>query len=204
VIAMRFWVFSLCAWCYTTCQAGESFATVDPSEQILQVPDVTNADVSMLIRSTVAAPLYKLQCHSVGYTGDPDFDYSGDFECRLSSVGGHDTYSTLLTEDSRQSRDWESRGRFFSHSLQGPCAHVPQFGATRTFKLRGIKLTLQVIDPRFSVTEKLQSLKLRVVVQPDPSARRSIAEVVPFPSETVLRECQLEKYFVKSSATGSQ
>jgi hypothetical protein len=63
---------------------------------------------------------------------------------------------------------------------------------------------LQVMDPKFSITERLASLKLRVVVQPDPSARRAIAEVVPFPSTAVPRECGLDKYFVNEAAAASR
>ena len=201
---LYFGVFLLCAWSRMTCQAVESFVAISSSDQVFQVPDVTNADLSMLIKSVTDVPLYELRCHSAGYTGDPDFDYSGDFECRLLSVGRHETYSTLLTEDIHQSRDWESRGRFFSPGLRGPCARVPQFGATRTFRLRGFRLTLQVMDPIFSISEKLESLKLRVVVRPDPSAQRAIAEVVPFPNTAVTRECGLDKYFMNEVAAATR
>src|SRR5207245_11632673 len=106
------------------------------------------------------APVYRLQCHSAEYSGgDHDFAYSGDFECRLSSVGNRDRYSTLLTEDAHQSRDWESRGRFFAQNLRGSCASIPDFGAVRKFKLRGMDLTLKIINPRFAPDGTLQSLK---------------------------------------------
>jgi len=174
---------------------AEPYATVTPLQRTFDVPDVAKANVSVEIKSAEGTSLYKLQCHSAGYPGDPDFDYSGDFECRLSSVGNRDTYSTLLTEDPHQRRDWESRGRFFADNLRGECARIPEFGAARDFRLRGMKVTLRVIDPVFAADGKLSSLKLAVTVRRDPNARRSIAEVVPLPKTGIPTECKLPRYF---------
>jgi hypothetical protein len=141
-------------------------------------------------------PIYKLQCHSAGYTDDPDFDYSGDFECRLSSIGVHDKYSTLLTENVHQSRDWESRGRFFSTNLRNECANIPEFGAIRNFRFRGMRLTLHIIDPVFTEGGKLSALKMTVTIHPDSKARRPIAEIVKIPKTGVQAGCRLQEYFI--------
>ena len=117
-----------------------------PVHRVFDVPDVSKASVSLDLKSTDGEPIYRIQCHSAGYTGDPGFDYSGDFECRLSMIGYDNTYSTLLTEDINQSRDWESRGRFFAADLRGKCAQIPEFGVTRSFQLRGMDLTLLITD----------------------------------------------------------
>jgi hypothetical protein len=137
-----------------------------------------------------------MQCNTAGYSGDPNFDYSGDFECRLSSVEASDRYSTLLTEDPHQSRDWESRGRFFASQLEGECARIPQFGATRNFQLRGMALILEISNPVFADGRKLKSLRLSVVVRPDASAQSEIARQVPLP-EHVPSECRITSDFVK-------
>ncbi len=155
------------------------------------------------IKTIDGSSLYKLQCHSAGYKGDPDFDYSGDFECRLNSIGHDETFSTLLTEDSEQSRYWESRGRFFAADLRGPCARIPQFGADRSFELRGMKLTLKIDHPAFAKDGKLSSLKLSVEVIPDPNAKRSIAKIVPLPKMGVPAECKLNEYFVDPATFSS-
>jgi hypothetical protein len=190
-------IFLLLVLCIAVTYAeAQSYPTIKPLQSTFDVPDVTKANVSMDIESTENLPAYHLQCHSAGYIGDPDFDYSGDFECRLSSIGNHDTYSTLLTEDAQQSRDWESRGRFFSADLRGDCALVPEFGANRNFKLRGMSLTLQITDPVFTQGGKLRSLKLTVTVRPDPGAQRRIAEIIPLPKAGIPAECGLQKYFV--------
>ena len=114
-----------CAWAGTLlwglalCAHSQPYPAVKPLRQTFDVPNVSEANIVIEIESTDGASLYKLQCHSAGYTADPDFDYSGDFECRLSSIGNRDRFSTLLTEDSEQSRDWESRGRFFAPQSPG-------------------------------------------------------------------------------------
>lgn len=191
------WIFLLFTWCFVAMYAGaQSYPAVKPLQRTFDVPDVSKANVWLDIKSVKGAPLYKLQCHSAGYTGDPEFDYSGDFECRLSSIGGHETYSTLLTEDAHQSRDWESRGRFFSADLRSVCVRVPEFGANRNFKLRSMSLTLQITDPAFTEGGKLRSLKLTVTVRPDPRAQRPIAEIVPLPKAGIPAECKLQEYFV--------
>lgn len=138
-------------------------------------------------------PAYVLQCHS-GYFDDLHFSYSGDFECRLGLADGQDTYSTLLTEDIHQQKDWESRGRFFAVDLKEPCASIPNFGATRSFELRGMHLTLHVIEPVFHTSGALEALKLHVAVRPDPSAGRAIAAVVPLPKEAPAI-CGISRYF---------
>lgn len=186
------------------CFAAKSYPAVKPGEHTFDVPDVSHANVNLDIESREGAPLYKLQCHTAGYTGDPDFDYSGDFECRLSSVHGRDSYSTLLTEDEHQSRDWESRGRFFAADLIGACAEVPQFGATREFRLRAMSLVLKLTDLTFTKDIKLRSLKLSVIVRSFPEFRSPIAEAVPLPTSGAPEECKLHEYFVEPGPSKSR
>ncbi len=193
-----FWIWGMfvyCCWAVLSL-AAQTYPTVRELRRTFDVQAVDRSDVRLTVKSRDGNPLYELQCHSAGYTGDADFDYSGDFECRLSSVGGQNVYSTLLTEDSHQSRDWESRGRFFASDLRGACALIPEFGATRTFRLRGMILTLQITNQRFSEHGKLKSLKLIVAVRPDPESTAPIAAVVPFPATGVPVGCKLHEHFV--------
>jgi len=192
----RFILMSTIMFPVVLCAAAQSYPAVKPLQQTFDVPDVGKANVVVEIRSTDGTPLYKLQCHSAGFIGDPDFDYSGDFECRLNSIGHRDTYSTLLTEDSDQSRDWESRGRFFAADLRNSCARIPQFGADRSFELRGMNLVLQITEPVFTNDGRLRSLKLTVKVRPNPNARRPIAKIVLLPKAGIPAECKLSEYFV--------
>lgn len=194
----------LACWGVPLALGAQFYPAVSPLRRTFEVPDVEKADVVLLIRTPEGTPVYKLQCHSAGYTGDPDFNYSGDFECRLSSVEPRDVYSTLLTEDVNQSRDWESRGRFFAAQLRGACASVPDFGADRDFKLRGMDLELKITYPMFTQAGRLRSLRLTVTVRPDSEARRPIAEIVPLPTVGVPRACDLQQDFVNFAPSGSQ
>ena len=193
-----FWIWGMVVYCCCAVLtlAAQAYPAVRALRRTFDVQAVGRSDVRLTVKSRNGNPLYELQCHSAGYTGDPEFDYSGDFECRLSSVGGQNEYSTLLTEDSHQSRDWESRGRFFASDLRGACALIREFGATRTFRLRGMVLTLQITDQRFSENGKLRSLKLIVAVRPDPGSITPIAAVVPFPATGVPVGCKLDEHFV--------
>ncbi len=175
-------VYVVCALFYavTSRADGNSWPSVGPVQHTFNVPEASKANISLTIRSSTGASLYRLQCRGGYAAANQNFAWSGDFECRLIPYGKVIYYSTLLTEDVYQNEDWESRGRFFAANLEPPCAHVPQFGSIRTFRLRGMKLTLHVIDP-IVVAGKLKSLKLRVMVRADSSARRSIAAIVPFP-----------------------
>ena len=103
-------------------------------------PDMSNPAVDLVIPGVDGAPLYKLECHSGDTYEGKDFDYSGDFECRLISASGKDAYSTLLTYDPLQTRDYESRARFFLSDLEGKCGDYPEYGRVRTFRLRGMRL----------------------------------------------------------------
>lgn len=190
--------------CFASLNAdAQSYPAPVPIKRVFTVPNVSKANISLHIKAHNGRDLYTLQCHSAGYEGDLDFDYSGDFECRLSLSNGQNAYSTLLTEDENQSRDWESRGRFFAASLRGECAKVPEFGAVRNFTLRGMRLSLRILDPMFQ-GNKLVSLRLAVVVVvPDPNAHRPIADIVPFPKSGVPTSCDLSKYFVNSAKLAS-
>jgi hypothetical protein len=191
VVIFLFFLTSLCA-------NAQSYPAPAPIKRVFTVPDVSKANILLPIKARGGSDLYKLECHSAGYEGDSSFDYSGDFECRLILSNGQNTYSTLLTEDLEQSRDWESRGRFFATSLKGECAKVPEFGAVRNFTLRGMRLTLRILAPTFQ-GNKLLSLKLAVAIVSDPNAHRAIADIVPFPKSGGPASCDLSKYFVNSA-----
>lgn len=134
----RYWVIAFLFFLAELCVGAQSYPAPAPIERTFNVPDVSKSNISLQIKARDGRDLYKLQCHSAGYVGDPDFDYSGDFECRLSLSNGQNVYSTLLTEDLNQSRDWESRARFFAADLRGECARIPEFGSARNFTLRAL------------------------------------------------------------------
>lgn len=132
-------------------------------------------------------PLYLLECYLNAYDHeDPNFNYSGDFECRLTPLNSMKFYFTLLTDKTNATADWQSRGRFLIEELAGKCADYPEYGKVRHFKLRGMDLTLNIkkfkIEPGSSVKntpwerDRVKEVLLDVTVVPDPNASSEIAE----------------------------
>lgn len=194
-------IYSMLAWCCASVSKADSrYPHIVPMERVVFVGNVEKANVRVAINSTKGKPIYRIQCHSASYRSDPDFNYSGDFECRMTSAGHGNAYSTLFTEDPNQSRDWESRARFFSSDLKDECAQIPEFGLTRNFRLRGMKVTLQILNPVFDQSGSVRSLKLRIAARSDPSAQGPIAAAVPLPSLSPA-QCKIGEYFVGSSAS---
>lgn len=143
--------------------------------------------LSLTLRSPSGRPLYRLDCdHYDNET--PDFDYSGDFECRLLPLYRGTPYSTLLTDDPHQNRDWQSRGRFLIPELRGRCADYPEYGRVRHFRLRGMRLTLALSDITFmpdafhrnpvEPLRRLRSFSVAVQADPDATALSAIDEGV--------------------------
>lgn len=93
--------------------------------------------------------LYDIKCYPGGYSGDKDFDYSGFIDCRLISKYSEEKVSTLFADSEDQTSDWENRGRFLPGHLYPGCAEYPDWGAKRTFLLRGMKITLELKNIRF-------------------------------------------------------
>lgn len=175
---------------------GEAFANsvawppIRPMHESVYFENARQAAATFTIVGKDNKPLYRIECHTSEFEGDPDFDYSGDFECRLTSLYSAETYSTLFTENPKQSRDWESRARFLSEELIGKCADYPEFGRVRHFRLRGMKITLILSDILFwSSAEmgdrkprrpELKSFRFAVQVEADAEARTGITEPVPY------------------------
>ena len=166
-----------------------SWPVVGTIKRSFDFPDARNALLELPILEVNSKPLYILSCRGRDLLDDPDFEYTGDFECRLRSLYSADLYSTLLTHNPMQERSWESRGRFISESLYGQCADYPEYGRVRHFRLRGMKLTLALSRITFErarrpggqeESELLKSFHLEVAIEPDPGALSTIAEDVPF------------------------
>lgn len=166
-----------------------SWPAVGTMRRSFNFPEARNALLELPILGVNSKPLYLLSCRGRDLHHDPDFEYTGDFECRLKSLYSTDRYSTLLTYNPLQERSWESRGRFISESLYGQCADYPEYGRVRHFRLRGMKLTVELSRITFErahrpgdleESELLKSFRLEVAIERDPSALSTIAEDVPF------------------------
>lgn len=167
---------------------------VIPLERVFDIRDVPNADIELQINGTDDKPLYSLVCLGLQASKKSkiDFDWSADFECRLSSLYSKNDYGTLLTYDPRETRDWESRGGFMPDQIMGVCANYPEYGDIRHFRLRGIELTLSLSDVHLAIGQRptgkgttvaaqlFKSFRLTVNVKQDPAAFSTIAGPVPY------------------------
>ncbi len=168
-------------------KSSGKWPSVRPFKESIYFADAANAAAKFNIIGIDGKPLYAIDCHTANYEGDPDFDYSGDFECRLKSLYSRDAFSTLFTENPEQKRDWESRGRFLVQEIIGQCADYPEYGRIRHFKLRKMEITLSIRNPEFEDIgyskkgrPKLKSFSFDIEVKSDQKITGEITEPVPY------------------------
>jgi hypothetical protein len=157
-----------------------------PLDSTFHFDHADSAFLDLRIKDRHGKDVYRV----IGSNGSDDTDYgfyfSGDFECCIQPLDSDFIYSTLFTEDTMQSSDWwESRARFFTYQLQGPCGNYPDYGKTRVFRLRKMKITLELSDVAIVASEivedtthlqedSLVSFTFRIQVEPDSTAAREI------------------------------
>jgi len=182
-------IFPVGCFSKTYAEKKEIWLQVLPLDQSIEFVDHVNEKAEIKIFCKNGAPLYLLECYLNAYDhATNDFDYSGDFECRLTSLNGDNRgFSTLLTEEKNQSSDWESRGRFLLEEITGKCAEYPDYGKVRYFKLRNMNLTLSIkkleLEPNKSndsSVHRIKRLVFGIQVVPDTTATSEIAEQSKF------------------------
>jgi hypothetical protein len=165
---------------------------VQPLNKKFHLSDGKRTGVTLKILGKNRKPLYLLQCFLNAYDRkDKDFNYTGDFECRLTSLfDDYYAHRTLLTEETPQLRDWASRGVFHINELEckrveGVCIKYPGYGRTRRFKLRGMDLIIEIDDFKMQDSshgkkgvsrERMKELDFTVIVKRDPKAVSNTAE----------------------------
>lgn len=170
---------------------GASWPSVVPMVRTIRVPDARHPKVELRLRGLNGEDLYELECRNWLYELDKDFSYSGDFECRLAPLKQTTSFSTLFAEHPDTRSDWETRARFFVAELVGSCGAFVDYGRIRTFRLRGMRLVLEISDPQFVTSREnalqgplaLKSFDLIVRVSADPEAESEIAapSAAPYP-----------------------
>jgi hypothetical protein len=141
--------------------------------------DVDKAALDLKIVGRDGRPLYRLECHSGLYEGDAKFNYSGVFDCRLTSLYSLEAVSTLLTDDPHQPNDWSDRGRFLAEHLRRGCIEYPDWGGTRVFRLRGMRLSIEIsnvgYDDSVASASAVRSFSVSVDVKPAKNALTSLS-----------------------------
>lgn len=152
----------------------------------------TGNGFTLWVKDTGGTPVYKIECHSGNYNNDSSpINFSGDFQCGFFAV--HDskiTSGNLLAANTpnEESTDWWNRGRLRSAQLQGNCLSFPEYSTDRHFEFRGVRLTLQFGDAKWSSakgtqrTPRLVQFHITVEVVPDANAKSAVAEIPPGPA----------------------
>ena len=164
---------------------SEPWPVISEIEREYQFDNPSRATVDLEILDQEGTPKYKLECHNYLYDAGTEFTYSGDFECRLASLYSEEYVSTLFAYSAEQSADWESRAIFYASHFIGECRVSPFGGKARIFRLRNMRITLEIHDESIKLAEEgnkvfaeFDKFSFRVSVARDSVAERSIADDV--------------------------
>jgi len=92
----------------------------------------------------------------------------------------------LLSFDEAVDKDWQGRGGFGWSHLVPPCSDYPDWGATREYRFRGMRLTTSISGVILRVMEhpgpdspyfRLQGLTAHLSAIPDPTAVAAVGGV---------------------------
>jgi hypothetical protein len=145
--------------------------------------EASSAKLSQKILAEDGSALYELSCRSGDLGDDLDFNYSGFFQCRLSVVAPSKSEShSLLFEGRTATSDWEGRSRFLLNDVLNSCGRYKDWGATRTFFVRGMRIVFRV--SRITLIKEADEFKVKSFVfayevQPDKRATSALAESSP-------------------------
>ena len=144
--------------------------------------DPKEARVDLYIMDQSGNPQYLLECGSL-YGGNPNVNFSGDFECRLESLYSKESVSTLFAYGEELTRDWQNRALFYAEHFVGACRCSPHGGMPRVLKLRNMEIVLEIFDEEIAFEEgdgrryaNFVSFRFRVKVSRDDDAIRHITD----------------------------
>jgi hypothetical protein len=154
-------------------------------------PDALRAVVDLNVIDTSGRKIYVLHCRpgalilksGKAFTLPNDADFWGDFDCHLHSLYSRDKYESLLIDNPYSNDESHSRGEFYYYEFQGTCSDYPEWGRKRSFRLRGMRLQLELFDIHFAADPppgRLASFGFKVEVIPDPLALSAISEPPAF------------------------
>jgi len=128
--------------------SAQTWPTVLPLERTFQVKNPTAAAIRTTIRDQAGREAYLFICRNTVAAADLASNYAGDLDCRLMEAANGEVADNLLVETEGE-KPWFSRGRMFGRELYGSCASYPEYGQTRTFRLRGMRLTMSFSEVTF-------------------------------------------------------
>lgn len=162
---------------------------VAPLQQSYNFPVASRAEVNLPIRSTGGRQLYLFRCLADYPVEDGTIEGLGCYMILADAKDDGLDSDTLLNDDPMELRIPHGRGQIWSDALEAGCASYPGYGAKRAFRLRGMRITVQVTSVKFGPTREYQnptrtvstirSLGLVVTVASDAGAVSAISEPIP-------------------------
>ncbi len=145
--------------------------------------------MTMILRTPGGASVYKFECHNGSYEDMTFINFSGDFQCALSSFEGNRRTSwNLLASDDRneQTSDSFNRARMASNQIWRDCGLIPEYGRVRHFRLRGMRITFEFKDLQWApsttaLRSRLTGFTFVLDVAADANATSATAEKVETP-----------------------
>jgi len=90
--------------------------------------------------------LYAIKCHPGEYDARK---YSGLVQCYVLPLYSNEGTGNLLDEATSEVADQNDRTKFLDNQVIGACGNYFEFGKSRNFLLRGMRITLTVIPTEF-------------------------------------------------------
>jgi len=149
--------------------------------------DTVDTPYLTVIRDVAGHTAYTVECHNWHDDDEHKIDYAGDFQCGLFAGSGDDTVANLLASATKdeESSDHENRGLMQSAQLVGRCAGYAEYGATRHFRLRGLRVTFAYTDLKWGAigqgSPALDAFTFTLSAVPDPTAYSAVAAVARVP-----------------------
>lgn len=170
----------------------EKWPVVKPEQFQYTLDESGSKSVFHLIQEKQGRPVYLFLAYlNAGDFEDQDnYPLSGDFECIMIPLDEKvDNRWNLFFYYKNPTRMWDHRGRFFiNHIDDQKHPPVPGWGKERAFRLRGMQVTIRVLNynvapgnespyqSKEKMKQKIESLKFELDIKNDSSAQNSIDE----------------------------
>lgn len=152
-----------------------NWPTIRPFDRTFAFSDEKDMFLHFHISDVKGKEVYYVECSTPFSTALSQSDvylYSRAFECRVALPGSANLPDTqLLAFDGNIDKEWENRAGFQPNELIPECQKFPDWGATRTYRFRHMKIVIQLYDVNMIPLAKikrdepyhtLKSLKVRI------------------------------------------
>lgn len=191
-----------------TLSAGQSrWPAIKQQEFVFHFVEGKSETFSANILSVSGKSVYHVECASAHGSSQLETAgdvWSGDIECHLQPTEKQRIYNVSLLLSPKDPSVSSGRAVFLAYELKGQCANFPDWGLSREFRLRGMRLVLSLLNPVFQrYTDEnhftgFKAVDLAIRIYPDPLAMSTLALPAQYEPPKVLNpeESDYNKYRV--------